>query len=212
MSFVLTNGALANYEVNYAFSGEKTGSVMNGDFYNSYSGNNPYMYGSEWNNYNNTAFKPISRPVSNPERYDNVARNPGVVNNYYYGTIASTDTATKTNNSVATKTTNTTTNKTSNTTTTSNDKVASAPTSKTDTKNSIPPAKEVKVGSYNNSGVYSNNLGASAYGSVSSRTSGSFMPNTILGWILTTLVIMAIVVVYRLIVRKNREVNIAIKA
>ena len=203
ISFVITNNALAASDVNYAFSGEPTGSVFGSRGYNdSYINNNPYLYNIGNTNY--AASKLNEATGSNNKTNTNTAsQTPTVVNNYYYNTPASTT-------STATKSTTTSTSNKSATTSTNNQvassangvKEASASTSGYSRYDSVPLAREAVSGGYNN-GFYGNNLGASAYGSTG-YGAVSFLPNTFLGWFLLAILVAAIIVVYRLIVRRNR--------
>lgn len=103
-----------------------------------------------------------------------------------------------TNNTVSNEPQNTTVvnNNTSTKTSTSNTTNSKVATSTTKSAN-------VKVAEAN-SGVYSN-LGASAYGANRSSGTVSFMPNTFWGWFLVVLLILAIVVLYRMIVRNKAK-------
>lgn len=197
MSFVLTNNASAASDVTYAFSGESTKGYFNDNF-NSYSGNNnPYLYDSGYNNYNSNNLNTGSKTGSTSGTLASNT-NPTVVNNYYYSTSnPATSTSTKTADSA--------TSKTASTKTVSGTKVASAGNVSTGYYNDVPLAREANsVRSYSGSS-YFNNLGASAYGATGYRTVGSFMPNSVWDWILTILLVMAIIVVYRMIVRKARK-------
>jgi len=74
---------------------------------------------------------------------------------------------------------------------------------------SVTPAKELNGGVVNTSNGTYNRLGASAYSSVNSAETNSFMPNTFWGWLLVVLLILAIVILYRMIARKSKEVKMA---
>lgn len=117
---------------------------------------------------------------------------PVIVYNYYYGT----------NEAPKASSSSTTTN-----TTTNNTKEVVSNTSNTKVASSTPSAqvKSANVRNTASNGSVSGNLGASAYGSVGASRSTGFMPNTFGGWFLVILLILAIVVLYRMIVRKTRE-------
>jgi cobalamin biosynthesis Mg chelatase CobN len=108
--------------------------------------------------------------------------------------VASNQTQNETtvNNDTATKTTST-----SNTT-----------TSKVETSTSAVKAANVKTVESGNNGVYSN-LEASAYNSTRSSGMAYFMPTTFFEWFLVVLLILAIIVLYRMIVRNSRKVKTA---
>jgi len=114
--------------------------------------------------------------------------NPTVVNNYYYSTTPKTST-----------TSNTTSSTTSNSTVKNN-------TVTQGDKTNVPNANIVA-----RSGGSANYLGASAYNgsnfaaSAGSNNSDGFMPNTVGEWILTIILILAIVIISRIIARKAKE-------
>lgn len=210
MSFVLTNNAFAASDVNYAFSGKSTGGVFGSreDNYD-YINNNPYLYNIGNTNY--AAPKLNEATGSNNKTNTNTtSQTPTVINNYYYNTPANTASATSSTNT-ATKSTVTSTSNKSATTSTNNQvasfvngaRVASASTTGYSRYDSVPLAREVVSGGYNNGGYYGNNLGASAYGSTG-YSAVNFLPNTFLGWLLLAILVSGIIVVYRLIVRRNR--------
>lgn len=208
MSFVLANNASAASGVTYAFSGESTGGYFS-DEYSSYSGyNNPYLFSPGYGNYNNYGYNNANTtPKTNPATTTTTSNtNPTVVNNYYYNTSSPAT-------STATKTTETTSSKTATSTNTvSSAKVASASTTGVGYYNDVPLAREANNGRAYSATSYVNNLGASAYGSGNYGISSSFMPNTFFGWVLTILLVMAIIVVYRMILRKHREAKVVVKA
>lgn len=208
MSLVLANNASAASDVTYAFSGEPTRGAFGGS-YNTYSGyDNPYLFNSNYGSYNpgnsnaNTGTKTNTATTSTPTS----STNPTIVNNYYYNTSApSTSTSTKTAETSSSKTA-------TSTNTVSGAKVASASTTGVGYYNDVPLAREANNGRAYSSTSYVNNLGASAYGLNNYGVSSSFMPNTFFGWVLTILLVMAIIVVYRMILRKHREAKVVVKA
>lgn len=115
------------------------------------------------------------------QNVQNVQTPTPVVNNYYYPTTTRVVTSTV----PSATTTNTTTNTTNNTTTT-------------------PTETPVVVDSSNPTG---NNLGASAAGitALSLRGSGSFMPSSIWQWMLVVILILAIIIIARIMIRKSQE-------
>ena len=208
MSFVLVNNASAASDVTYAFSGGSTGGYFN-DEYSSYSGyDNPYLFSPGYGNYNNYGYNNTNTgSKTNPTASTSTSNtNPTVVNNYYYNTSAPSASA-------STKTAETTSSKTATSTNTvSSVKVASASTTGVGYYNDVPLAKEANNGRTYSATSYVNNLGASAYGANNYGISSSFMPNTFFGWVLTILLVMAIIVVYRMILRKHRETKVVVKA
>lgn len=201
MSFILTNEAFAASDTDFAFSGSSTRTSFGSDYndYN-YNNNNPYLYNLPKNNYN---YARTNNVVASNTGSTSSSQTPTVVNNYYYNTSApagsttSTKTASSSNNIASTTNTGT--------------KVASA-NSGYGEYNSVPLAREDSNGRTLSNGTNTGYFGASAYGATANRTSASFMPNTIFEWILAVLLILAIVVVYRLILRKKRLVQEAPKA
>ncbi len=210
MSFVLTNSALASSDVTYAFTGDRTGNVFESAGYNnSYINNNPYLYNIGNTNYAASRLNDTTG-INTKTSTNTSTQNPTVVNNYYYNTPAPT-TSSSTVKSTNSSTNNTTSTTSQKSTTVTGAKVASATNTGYGTYSTVPLAKEVGVDRNTSSSLYGNSLGASAYGATSYRAV-SFLPNTFFGWLALVLLIMAIVVVYRLIVRKNRKEQVAVKA
>lgn len=175
LSFVFANNA---YAKTYAFSGEPTGSYgfsQSGDLYNARN-----LY----NVNNGYSYPYYNTNTGSQTRTSTSSSNPSVVNNYYY------------NNSSSTKTTESSTSKTTTTQTAKN--------TTSNSNSSVPLVKEVSGNANSTNGVY-RNLGASAYGSGSYSGSSDFMPDTFFEWLLVILLILAIIVVYRMIIRNIKK-------
>lgn len=131
---------------------------------------------------------------NNSNKFDAVAEDTGYNTNLNKPVITpNTTSSTVSNQPQSTTTVN---NNTSTKTTTSNTTNSKVATSTTKSAN-------VKVAE-NGSGVYSN-LGASAYNANRSAGAVSFMPSTFGGWFLVVLLILAIVILYRMIVRSKAK-------
>lgn len=176
LSFVFANNAYAR---TYAFSGEPTGEygfIPSGDLS---SARNLY-------NVNNRYSYPYYNTNTNSQSKTSTSNsNPSVVNNYYY------------NNSSSTKTTESSTSKTTTSQTAKN--------TTSNSNSSAPLAKEVSGNANSSSNGIYRNLGASAYGSGSYGDSSDFMPDTFFEWLLVILLILAIIVVYRMIIRNIKK-------
>lgn len=141
-----------------------------------------------------------SKTVSTPTQTNNVsnasgARPPQVINNYYslfssFGSKTSTDNSTSSNSSNKVATTDKTTTKSQDNTKT---------TLSSDSKNINDSRYDSRYGGAID--TTGSRLGASAYGS-------NFTPNTFWGWFISIILILAIIIVVRIIMRpKEKEVK-----
>lgn len=165
----------------YAFSGD------------SYDNDLEYGNSVDSNNNSNSVYSRYDYlGQAYPNAYSNnssVSQNkatPTVVNNYYYSTTPKTSTNTST-------------------------------TVKNNTTNTQKSASDTSGNIVRSDGATPNYLGASAYdggnlgaSSLGNRSSG-FMPNTIWGWILVVMLILAIVILARMIARKAKADKVIIK-
>lgn len=182
VSVVFANNALAagSDGVSYAFS--SGGKDLNWrEFTSSFYGDGYYVNNDiGYNPYNYNPYLVGKKPQE-----ENTTT---TVNRNYNINTSRTSDISKTNTKVATSTSsNTGVTRTANTRNVNN-------------ANSVNLANTRDV----NDSVYQN-LGASAFGSVRTSGGNGFMPNTFFGWLLVALLIMAIIVLYRVIVRKSKN-------
>jgi len=174
-SFALVNSVYAS-SIPYAFSGDSYDSDI--EYGNNANANSNSNSNSVYSRYDYLG-QAYPNAYQNNSSASQKETNPTVVNNYYYSTTPKTST-------------------TSNTTV-KNNTVAQGD------KANVPNANIVA-----RSNGSANYLGASAYDGSNFAASGAsksdgFMPNTIGGWILVIILILAIVVISRIISRKAKE-------
>ncbi len=186
LGLVFANNAFAagSRGVTYAFSGGDDLNARDAFDYYSESG----RFYDEYSYYNNNSY--------NPYNYDPYARG------YYEPQKVATPY--NPNTTTINRNYNLTTSKSSDTSKTST-KVATSNSGSTKTQatrvSNTTNANNANLRDVNDS-LYNNNLGASAFGSIRTGGSGNFMPNTFFGWLIVALLILAIIVLYRVIIRK----------